>query len=100
MPGRAGEVRFVTFDGATIIELDSNGDRLTDFQIELGDAVALTFADFLGVETDASGRAKKTVSTTVATSNEPGASSGQYAEPSMTANDTWLPSTDGLLIYA
>ncbi|MDB5694282.1 MAG: hypothetical protein JWO81_3345, partial [Alphaproteobacteria bacterium] len=33
--GEAGQVRYATFDGGTIIELDSNGDRLADFQVEL-----------------------------------------------------------------
>ena len=98
--GRAGEVRFVTFDGATIVELDSNGDRLTDFQVELGDAVALSFADFLGVETNASGRGQKTVSTSVATSSSASTAGSDYADPSMTTNDMWLPVTDGLMIYA
>ena len=40
----------------TIIELDSNGDRLADFQLELDNAVSLTIGDFIGIETDASGR--------------------------------------------
>ena len=33
--GRTGEVRYAAFDGGTIIEVDTNGDRLADFQIEL-----------------------------------------------------------------
>ena len=32
-----GEVRYAAFDGGTIIEVDTNGDRLADFQIELDD---------------------------------------------------------------
>ena len=54
--GRAGEVRYASFDGSTIIEVDSNGDRVADFQVELAASVPLTIGDFLGVETDASGR--------------------------------------------
>ena len=54
--GRAGEVRYAAFDGGTIVELDSNGDRLADFQVELEDFAALAFADFRGLETDAAGR--------------------------------------------
>lgn len=50
--GQAGQVRYASFDGATIIELDSNGDRLADFQIELENNVALRFGDFLGLEID------------------------------------------------
>lgn len=53
--GRAGEVRYASFDGSTVIELDSNGDRLADFQVGLDRALNLTINDFLGVETDASG---------------------------------------------
>lgn len=50
--GEAGQVRYASFDGATIIELDSNGDRIADFQIELQAQVDLSFADFLGLEID------------------------------------------------
>ena len=48
--GTAGEVRAVAFDGTTIIEGDTNGDRLADFQIELSDALDLRANDFLGLE--------------------------------------------------
>jgi hypothetical protein len=51
--GTAGEVRAVSFDGTTIIEGDSNGDRVADFQIELADALALTVDDFVGLEAPA-----------------------------------------------
>jgi serralysin len=57
--GRAGEVRYASFDGNTVIELDSNGDRVADFQLGLDRALNLTISDFLGVETDASGGAGK-----------------------------------------
>ena len=50
--GEAGQVRYATFDGATIVELDSNGDRLADFQLELNGSHALGFSDFLGLEID------------------------------------------------
>lgn len=50
--GQAGQVRYASFDGTTIVELDSNGDRLADFQIELDGAVPLGFGDFLGLEID------------------------------------------------
>jgi Ca2+-binding RTX toxin-like protein len=53
--GRVGEVRFASFEGSTVIELDSNGDRLADFQVGLDRAVNLTISDFLGLEIDASG---------------------------------------------
>jgi Ca2+-binding RTX toxin-like protein len=52
--GRAGEVRVVDFEGTSIVELDSNGDRLADLQVGLDRSVALTINDFLGLETDAS----------------------------------------------
>ena len=48
--GTAGEVRAVSFDGTTIIEGDSNGDRLADFQVELADALELTASDFVGLQ--------------------------------------------------
>ena len=54
--GRTGEVRYAAFDGGTIIEVDTNGDRLADFQIELDVSAALSILDFRGIETDASGR--------------------------------------------
>jgi serralysin len=50
--GQAGQVRYATFDGTTIIELDSNGDRLADFQLELDGSLPLKFGDFLGLEID------------------------------------------------
>ena len=50
---QAGEVRYASFDGATIIEADTNGDGRGDFQLELGDSLEMTIADFLGVETNA-----------------------------------------------
>ena len=50
---QAGEVRYASFDGATIIEADTNGDGRGDFQLELDDSLEMTIADFLGVETNA-----------------------------------------------
>ncbi|MDP9421288.1 MAG: M10 family metallopeptidase C-terminal domain-containing protein [Pseudomonadota bacterium] len=50
--GQAGQVRYASFDGTTIVELDSNGDRLADFQLELHGSVPLRFGDFLGLEID------------------------------------------------
>ena len=49
---QAGEVRYASFDGATIIEADTNGDGRGDFQLELDDSLEMTIADFLGVETN------------------------------------------------
>lgn len=51
--GQAGQLRYASFDGTTIIELDSNGDRIADFQIELNGMIGLGFGDFIGLETDA-----------------------------------------------
>ncbi len=51
--GQAGQLRYVSFDGTTIIELDSNGDRVADLQIELNGMIGLGFSDFIGLETDA-----------------------------------------------
>jgi serralysin len=63
--GQAGQVRYASFDGSTIIELDSNGDRVADFQVELKGGPAVTFSDFIGLEIDATakggGGGKKTV---------------------------------------
>ncbi len=50
--GQAGQVRYASFEGTTIIELDSNGDRLADFQVELNGMVPLGFGDFRGLEID------------------------------------------------
>lgn len=52
--GTAGDVRFASFAGATIVELDANGDRLADLQLELTGESALTLDDFAGLS-DASG---------------------------------------------
>ena len=47
--GSAGQVRFVSVAGATLIEVDGNGDRLTDFQIEIDSALQLVLDDFVGL---------------------------------------------------
>jgi Ca2+-binding RTX toxin-like protein len=52
--GRAGQVRAVTFAGSTIVEADTNGDRLADFQLEIAGSVPLTVDTFLGLA-DANG---------------------------------------------
>jgi Ca2+-binding RTX toxin-like protein len=52
--GGAGQVRFVAVAGTTLIEVDQNGDRLTDFQIELDSGVQLSLDDFVGLA-DANG---------------------------------------------
>ena len=81
--GEAGQVRYAAFEGATIIELDSNGDRLADFQLELNGSHALGFSDFLGLEIDGTettgggkGGGKKAVLTS--TSSD---STGMYDSP-------------------
>jgi Ca2+-binding RTX toxin-like protein len=47
--GVAGQVRAVTLSGQTVIELDSNGDRLADLQIELTGEHQLDRLDFAGL---------------------------------------------------
>ena len=94
--GRVGEVRYAAFDGATIIEVDGNGDRLADLQIELGSNVSLGFGDFLGLETDASGRGSKKVALTSSSADDH--ATHQY-DGGMTG-DAWLAHNDGLMIYA
>ena len=74
--GQAGQVRYASFDGSTIIELDSNGDRVADFQVELKGGPAVTFSDFIGLEIDATakgGGGKKTVllSSSATSSSDP-----------------------------
>ncbi len=80
--GEAGQVRYASFDGATIIELDSNGDRIADFQVELQGQVALSFGDFIGLEID--GTAK---------SGGGGKGGGQGPKVMATANSdaSWAP---------
>jgi len=96
--GRAGEVRYASFDGGTIVELDTNGDRLADMQIELDNGVALGFGDFLGLETDASGRGKKVAVTSSASDDRSyHAQQDSYVMP---ASDSHLSAADSLLIYA
>jgi serralysin len=48
--GTAGDVRYAAFDGTTIVEVDSNGDRVADFQVALNGVSQLAIGDFLGVE--------------------------------------------------
>jgi Ca2+-binding RTX toxin-like protein len=72
--GQAGEVRYASFDGGTIVELDSNGDHLADFQVELNGSVALSFSDFRGLEIDGtakSGGGKKAGFTHTTAANDP-----------------------------
>jgi Ca2+-binding RTX toxin-like protein len=45
--GRAGEVRTSTADGKTLVELDVDGDRIADFQIELSNVLGLSNGDFI-----------------------------------------------------
>jgi Ca2+-binding RTX toxin-like protein len=45
--GRAGEVRYTTGTNSTIVELDVNGDRIADLQIELAGIVPLKSGDFV-----------------------------------------------------
>jgi len=47
--GTAGQVRVVTLTGQTIVELDKNGDRLADFQLELTGEHVLDRLDFVGL---------------------------------------------------
>ena len=65
-------MRVASFNGATIVELDSNGDRISDFQIELAGGTSLGFNDFLGLEIDAGGRSKKIMAASSTTSSEQG----------------------------
>ena len=48
--GVAGQVRYAAFDGGTIIELDSNGDRRADLQIALDQGMLLSASDFVGLD--------------------------------------------------
>lgn len=47
--GAAGEVRYAAFAGTTIVELDGNGDRIGDFQVELDGTIQLAATDFTGL---------------------------------------------------
>ena len=47
--GEAGQVRFAAFAGATIIEVDADGDAAADFQVELDRDMALSIDDFAGL---------------------------------------------------
>ncbi|HYE29115.1 MAG TPA: M10 family metallopeptidase C-terminal domain-containing protein [Allosphingosinicella sp.] len=47
--GSAGEVRYAATAGQTVIELDSNGDRIVDLQILVSGDVLLDYSDFTGV---------------------------------------------------
>jgi serralysin len=45
--GVAGEVRYVSWTDTTVIELDSNGDRIADLQVQLSGQYVLDNSDFL-----------------------------------------------------
>lgn len=45
--GAAGQVHFVTVGTNTLVEGDTNGDMIADFQIELVGSIALTGVDFI-----------------------------------------------------
>jgi Ca2+-binding RTX toxin-like protein len=47
LPGSAGEIRIIKTADVTFVDVDFNGDRIADFQIELAGAPKLTSADFL-----------------------------------------------------
>lgn len=47
--GAAGEVRYTAADGVTVVELDANGDRTADAQVELTGLIQLTVSDFAGL---------------------------------------------------
>lgn len=47
--GVAGEVRYAIQGHATIVQLDANGDRTADLEIELAGALALRNSDFLNL---------------------------------------------------
>jgi serralysin len=47
--GSAGEVRYAASSGQTVVELDSNGDRLADLQLLLTGELQLDYSDFKGV---------------------------------------------------
>ena len=97
--GREGEVRYAAFDGGTIVELDTNGDRSADLQVQLDEFVALTIGDFSGVETDASGRGggggKKNF---VPVSEDIGAGGWSHDAYAMQTNDHQQMSQDYLLL--
>jgi serralysin len=48
--GSAGQVRFAAFADTTIVEVDVNGDRRADLQVELEGSLWLSAADFVGVD--------------------------------------------------
>ena len=51
--GGAGQIRYAAFDGGTIIEVDNNGDRRADFQVELADGMLLSASDFAALSKSA-----------------------------------------------
>jgi Ca2+-binding RTX toxin-like protein len=99
--GRTGEVRYAAFDGGTIIEVDTNGDRLADFQVELDNMVALSITDFRGVETDASGRGgggstKKGSTIFMANADEGNFQQSHDNHHMFASADMWTAPTDSL----
>jgi Ca2+-binding RTX toxin-like protein len=47
--GAAGEVRYATSSGSTVVEYDANGDRIADLQIALSGGMELDYTDFASV---------------------------------------------------
>ena len=77
--GTAGEVRAVSIEGMTIVELDSNGDGLADFQLELTGGVTLDSQDFVSLITAATGGNDRIIGT-----------SGDDSLSGLAGNDTLL----------
>ncbi len=51
--GHAGEVRYTTIGGGLIVQVDTNGDKNPDMQIELDGTKSLNISDFKGATTAA-----------------------------------------------
>ena len=47
--GNAGELRYAATSEQTVVELDSNGDRIADLQLLLSGSLQLDYSDFAGV---------------------------------------------------
>lgn len=92
--GRAGDVRYAAFDGTAIIEVDTNGDRIADFQVGLNGVTQLAIGDFIGVEIDSSGGGgKKAPKLTTASSSSTSSLDGGWKGDSLHQSDSYQVST-------
>jgi serralysin len=88
--GTVGEVRAIAANGATLVEVDTDGDRDADLQIELTGAVALTAANFTDLRSNTLVKPAGQVNSIQASAVSLGGQWSLAADPNI-ANATTIP---------